>query len=128
MRKENWLAQQVGKAKAEIESWPQWKREALRSEVFMGNSANVDKTEYLDLPGEKLGNRDQCLAFAILSQARGGGFSKPDIRIFKCPDCGGDGFNTGMGVISFECFAEIDGGEESEFFEPCQAKEKGPEL
>lgn len=81
--------------------------------------SEVKESEYLELEGEKLSGRDQCLAFALFTQAKYAGFPKPDIRIWNCPHCGGDGFNTGMGVISFECGAGIGGGDQPEFFEPC---------
>jgi hypothetical protein len=95
--------------------------------LWIFEMTETEELNYYDLPGDKLEGRDQCLAISIFNQAKYAGFKKPDIRVFKCPDCGGDGFNTGMGVIQFECYGAIGGGEEPEFFEPCQAKEKGPD-
>lgn len=33
MAERNWLTYQASKAKSEIEAWPEWKRESLRSEI-----------------------------------------------------------------------------------------------
>ncbi len=77
--------------------------------------------EYLDLPGPKMNGGNQCLAFALFTQAKYAGFKKPDIRIWSCPECNADGFNTGMGVLTFTCGAAI---VDDIFDEPCGAPER----
>ncbi len=71
-------------------------------------------------------DRDRLLAECVASQTKAN-FPHPDARVFRCLECGADGFNTGWGYTKHVCGAEImPDPEVPEFSNPCGSiKEAG---
>lgn len=66
-------------------------------------------------------DRLDCLAYCIASQQGAGFMDFIDTRTAHCPECGAPGWNTGWGYFRHVCGAEIGGGEDGVFLEPCGA-------
>lgn len=64
------------------------------------------------------------LASCVADQQKAGFGNVLDLRQAECPQCRAPGFNTGWGYWAHTCGAEIIGGEDPQFSEPCGAKRK----
>lgn len=79
----------------------------------------VDGDSCINLAGDR---RIALLAVCVASQQGAGFGDYLDLRQVECPACRAPGFNTGWGAWRFTCGAEVLGGEDVDFTEPCGAK------